>query len=84
MDRREALKSLTALAGVTGMTVTPVTAADVETAELVILKANVLLSEQMKSRLSETWSSAVSGTGLEHIKVLVLDGDLDVQFVKSK
>ena len=84
MDRREALKSLTALAGATGASVTPVTTREADGVEVVLLKVKGRCSHDTMERLRETWLQAVADTALAKTKVLVLDDGLEVEFVRTR
>lgn len=83
MDRREALKSLAGIVSATGMSVAPVTARDAERCELVVLRVNGHASDNMVARLREYWKHAVDGTALQDVKTVVLDGSVDVEFVRK-
>lgn len=83
MNRRDALKSLAAVAGATGMTVTPVTTQEAQTADLIVLKCTGKISDATAMRLKDCWCRAVAGTGLEHVKVLVLDSEIDMTLVRG-
>lgn len=83
MERRDALKSLAALAGATGMSITPVTAKDAEKVTLVILKQNGFASEESMCRLRDLWKYATEGTDLANVKTVVMDGQVDVEFVRG-
>lgn len=84
MDRREALKSLTALAGATGLTVSPVTTREAEGVALVLLKVNGRCSDETCKRLHADWLAAVEGTALAQTKALVIADGLEVEFVRTK
>jgi hypothetical protein len=82
MDRRDALKALGSLAAATGISVQPVTASDVERVTMVVLKPNTILSDEEIANLRRSWEQACVGTGLENIKAVVIDGSVDVEFVR--
>jgi hypothetical protein len=82
MNRREALASLTALAGATGMSVTPVTAKDAEQCVLIILKPRGMLSADAAYRLGQAWEHATKDTPLKDVKAIVLEDGVDVEFVR--
>lgn len=82
MNRREALASLTALAGATGMSVTPVTAKDAEHVVLIIIKHRGWMSDEGAAHIRRTWEQATKGTPLEGVKALIVDDALDVEFVR--
>lgn len=83
MDRRDALKSLAALAGSTGMTVTPVNAKDAGDAVLVLLRIDDHVSQQGAEALAKSWRSAVQGTPLEGVRAIVMQKDVDVEIVRG-
>lgn len=83
MNRREALASLTALAGATGMTVTPLTAKDAEAVTLVIFKIDRPISMEQSERFRQWWGQACVGTDLEHVKSVVLSDGIEVEFVRG-
>lgn len=82
MERRDALKALSTLAGATGMTVTPVTVKDAEHVALVILKPKGLMSGDGHKHLAEYWTRAVEGTPLQDVRAVVVGEDIDVEFVR--
>lgn len=82
MDRRDALKSLTALAGSVGLSVTPITTVEAQAAELIILRATRPVSAETMWHIREHWMAAVEGTGLDGCRCVVLDDSLEVQLVK--
>lgn len=84
MDRRDALKALSAIAVASGLTVTPVTTLDVQGVELVLIKAKGLISGETAKRISQYWQQGVQGTALEHTRVVVLSDGLEVEFVLTK
>ena len=83
MNRREALQSLTALAGVAGITVTPVTTHEAADVSLVILKTDKLMSLEQCARLKGAWEAVCVGTAL-HAKTIVLEGGLNVEIVRGR
>ena len=83
MERRDALKSLAALAGATGMSVTPVTTTDAEKVTLVILKVKGMMRAEHAERLESTWEYAVEGTELQGVKVVVFDEGVEAEFVRG-
>jgi len=85
LSRRDAFKSLAALAAMTGMSVTPVTTQDAQGVELVLLKLKKPMSMAGESRLHVYFQRAVEGTPLEGVKVLVYrEDELDVEFVRTR
>ncbi len=84
MNRRDALKSLTALAGAAGITVTPITAHDATDVTLMILRIDATLSQDTCERLARAWSEGCRGTALERVKTLVLSDGIQVEFVRSR
>lgn len=82
MNRREALASLTALAGATGMSITPVTAKDAEQCVLILLKPKGRMSDEGRRRLRDAWEHATEFTPLGSVRTIVLDTDVDVEFVR--
>jgi hypothetical protein len=91
MERRDALKSLAALAGATGLSVTPVTARDAEAdwsvatrghVELILLKVNSAITAEASMRLKAGWERAVDGTALKGVKTVVVDEGIEVEFVR--
>lgn len=84
MNRREALTSLAALAGAVGITVTPVTTREAEAATLTILRTDRLLSREQSARLKALWEDACIGTDLEHVKTIVVSGDVTVEIVRGR
>lgn len=82
MDRREALASLASLAGATGMAVTPVTAKDAEQCVLIILKLKGRRSDESMRRLRDAWERATEFTPLGSVRTVVMDDDIDVEFVR--
>lgn len=83
MERRDALKSLAALAGATGMVVSPVTATDAERVTLVVVRLKRLLSGEEIDALRDDWQRAVEGTGLQGVRAVFMDTSMDVEFVRS-
>jgi hypothetical protein len=84
MDRRDALKSLAALAGATGLSVTPVTTRESTDVSLVILKSREYLSREDCEQIKAAWTSAVVGTNLERVQVLVHDRQLEIEIVRGR
>jgi hypothetical protein len=82
MNRRDALKSLTALAGAAGITVTPVTTHEAAAVSLVVLKTEKKMSAQQCAALREMWTAACEGTALQHVKTIVLPDGLNVEIVR--
>lgn len=82
MTRREALTSLAALAGATGISLTPVTAHEASHVSVVILKCDRRLSQRQVEYLKAAWDAAVAGTDLQHVKTYVLDQGLSIEFVR--
>jgi hypothetical protein len=83
MNRRDALKALTSVAGAAGLTVTPVTTQEAQGVELVLLKPASPMSMNQMELLRQVWQDAVQGTALAETKALILD-DVDVEFVRTK
>jgi hypothetical protein len=84
MDRRDALKSLAALAGATGLTVTPVTTREATEVTLMILRPKGLISQEACARLREGWVLGCVGTALEHVRTIVINDDVQVEFVRGR
>jgi hypothetical protein len=84
MDRRDALKALTLLAGSTGLTVTPVTTREAGGVELVVLKAKGRLSAAMQLHLRDSWTAGVQGTALEQTRAIIVDDALEIEFVRTR
>jgi hypothetical protein len=84
MNRRDALKSLAALAGTVGISVTPVTTHDTADVEMVILKSDRLLSMAERAHLRAAWTDACVDTNLARAKVAVLDAGLTIEFVRGR
>ncbi len=84
MNRRDALKSLTALAGATGISVTPVTTHEATDVTLMILRTDQAISQNTCKRLVTTWMEACRGTALQDVKTIVLADGIDVEFVRSR
>jgi len=82
MDRRDALKALTSLAASTGLSVTPVTAQDVDRLELVIIRVKGRVTQELAERIRALWKHATEGTVCEGIRTIVIDEQLDVEFVR--
>jgi len=84
MNRREALQSLTALAGATGISVTPVTTREATDITLMIIRCEGPISHDACERLRTSWEAACVGTRLEGVKTLILTDGLNVEFVRSR
>lgn len=83
MDRRDALKALGSVAAGAGLTVTPVTTKDAERVSLIVMKLQGRLSDAMRQNLRSSWRLAVAGTDLEHVKMVVLEDGMDLEFVRG-
>lgn len=84
MDRRDALKSLTALAGAVGITVTPVTTHEAADITMVILRWERIFSVDEAEGLARYWKVACEGTALEHVRTIVLGSGLNAEIVRSR
>jgi hypothetical protein len=85
MNRREALQSLTALAGATGMSVTPVpTTHHATDVMLVILRVPGRLDPRQALALKDAWPAALKGTPLEGVKVVVLADGAEIELVRRR
>jgi hypothetical protein len=84
MDRREALRSLAAIAGATGINVSPVTMKDATDVALVILRTELKMSRAGQALLRAAWQEACAGTPLESVKAIVFEDGLDVEFVRGR
>lgn len=79
MNRREALKSLAAAAGIA---ITPISTIEAEGAELIILRCSGKVSMAYREQLVAAWRQAVSGTALASVKAIVTDESLNVEIVR--
>lgn len=84
MNRRDALKSLAALAGATGITMTPVTAHEASDVTVVFLQTNKRLSKAQCEQIRITWTQACEGTGLAGVKAIILNDGLTVELVRGR
>jgi hypothetical protein len=84
MDRRDALKSLAALAGATGISVTPVTTREATDVSLMILRCDHRLSVAERQHLKEAWLQVCEGTDLQGVKTAVLDCGVYVDIVRRR
>ncbi len=84
MNRRDALKSLTALAGAAGITVTPITAHAATDVTLVILRTDRILCADECRHLEQVWTAVCQGTALQHVKTIVLSDGIEVEIVRSR
>ncbi len=73
-----------ALAGATGITVTPVTTHDASDVTMVILRYKGWLPDESRARMREAWIAAAEGTDLQHARTVVLDERVDVEFVRGR
>jgi len=83
MNRRDALKSLAALAGATGLTVTPVTTQEASDAAIILLTTDKCMSQDQVRRLKAAWADACQGTDLQSVKTFVLSDGLRVEIVRG-
>ena len=83
VNRRDALKSLAALAGAMGISVTPVTTQEAAGVEMVILKSDRLLSLAQCAQIKALWTEACVGN-LARAKVTVLHAGLTIEFVRGR
>jgi hypothetical protein len=72
------------VAGLTGMTVTPVTTQEAQGVELVILKTPGPISDETVQRLNSTWATCVSGTSLAGVRTVVLTDGMQAEFVRTR
>ncbi len=84
MDRRDALKALSLIAGATGFTVTPVSTHEARGVELVLLKVKGVISNVAAEHLRHAWLAGVEGTALEHTRAIVLDDHIEAEFVRTR
>ncbi len=84
MNRRDALKSLTALAGATGISVTPVTTHEASDITLVMIRTDHAITSETAERIKACWTEACRGTGLQDVNAIVLSNDLTVEIVRSR
>jgi len=82
MDRRDAIKSLASMAATTGMSLTPITTKDADQCVMVVLKVNGRPSYEVMARVRDYWEKATEATPLATVKTVVLDSDIDVEFVR--
>ena len=82
--RREALQSLAALVGATGMTVTPVTTHEAEAVTLTIIHCHGPISMETAERIKAWWTQACEGSALEGTKAVVLADGITVEFVRGR
>lgn len=81
MDRRDALKSL---AAIPGLTVTPVTVKEADEAVLLVLKCQAPIKHSAAVYIKAHFEDVLKGTRLEGVKVVVLDGDIDLEIVRKR
>lgn len=81
MDRREALKALTAMAAGSNLTLTPITTRDADGLQLVVLRVsrNDLRHTQL---LFESWQTAVAGTALADVRVIVIPHGMELELMR--
>lgn len=81
MDRRDALKSLVAIPG---LTVTPVTVKEADEAALIVLKTPDHMTQEGAARLKTYWDHAVEGTPLQGVRTVVVHGDVDIEVIRKR
>lgn len=81
MDRRDALKSLV---GIPGLTVAPISVHEAEDVALVVFKHAGVMSAETCRNLLRYWEAVIKGTKLEGVKAVVLDQGLDIELVRKR
>lgn len=84
MNRREALATLSSLAGATGISVTPLSAREADDAALLVLKYQGYMSQATAERIKLAFEAVLKGTRLEAVPVVVIDGDVDIELITRK